>query len=79
LALLIAVVAALWGVTLPRLARTPAAAAHIALMKERGIDPSAKFYTELDALPRVLAEIDRAKELDRGAWWKPSCWRRSGE
>jgi hypothetical protein len=46
-----AAVAAIWGGLLPALLRCPAIARHVATMEERGVNPAAMYYTELDRLP----------------------------
>ena len=46
-----AAVAAIWGGLLPALLRCPAIARHVACMEERGVNPAAMYYTELDRLP----------------------------
>ena len=47
----IAAVAVIWGGLLPALLRCPAIARHVARMEERGVNPAAMYYTELDRLP----------------------------
>ena len=48
------VVAAVWLFVLPRIAERPVMKAHLEWLDERGIDPSAMFYTELDAMDEML-------------------------
>ena len=54
-----AAVAAIWGGLLPALLRCPAIARHVARMEERGVNPAAMYYTELDRLPLRPAWVDR--------------------
>jgi hypothetical protein len=54
----LAVVAAVWCGLLPRLLEWPPVARHVALMEERGVDPSAMYYTELERLPLRPAWVD---------------------
>ncbi len=46
-----AVVAVVWCGLLPRVLRLGPVARHVALMEERGVDPAAMYYTELERLP----------------------------
>ncbi|MBI1247654.1 hypothetical protein GC197_07365 [bacterium] len=50
LALVVLVVAGIWGLLLPRLAQTKWVREREALLKEHRIDPAAMFYTELEFL-----------------------------
>jgi hypothetical protein len=53
-----ALIAAVWCGLLPRLLDWPPIARHVALMEERGVDPSAMYYTELERLPLRPAWVD---------------------
>ncbi len=46
-------------VVLPAVARQPSVAARIERFEEKGITPSAIFYTELEAMPAAEAAILR--------------------
>ena len=59
LALGLAVVAAIWGGVLPALLRCRGVARHVARMEERGVNPAAMYYTELERLPLRPAWLDR--------------------
>jgi len=50
--------AAVWCVLLPRLLGVTPIQQHVALMEDRGVDPSAMYYTELERLPLRPAWID---------------------
>ena len=52
------VVAVVWCGLFPRLLAWPPIARHVALMEERGVDPSAMYYTELERLPLRPAWVD---------------------
>lgn len=52
-----AAVIVLWGVVLPWVATWPGMAARIERNAERGIDPSAKFYSELEGFSSREAEF----------------------
>ncbi|MBA3480802.1 MAG: hypothetical protein H0T51_03210 [Pirellulales bacterium] len=62
LALCIAAIAAGWLLLLPWAARTPSVRGMIERNESLGIDPSAKFYSELPAMPAIL---DRVTEIRR--------------
>ncbi len=50
-AVVIAAVATIWGVALPALLRCGPVARHVAAMEQKGVNPAAMYYTELDRLP----------------------------
>lgn len=56
-------VVAIWGGLLPALLRSGPVARHVAAMEERGVDPAAMYYTELDRLPVRPAWIERRLTL----------------
>ena len=58
-----AAVAAIWGGVLPALLRCRGVARHVARMEERGVNPAAMYYTELERLPERPAWIDRRVTL----------------
>ncbi len=59
----IVAVSAIWVGLLPALLRCPAIARHVARMEERGVNPAAMYYTELDRLPLRPDWIDRRLTL----------------
>lgn len=63
------VIAGIWLVVLPALGRTRAVREHIELNVRNGIDPSAKFYTELPGMPLILERMDSAHRRDAAAFW----------
>ena len=62
----------LWG--LPRLGSWPSIQARIRRDERCGIDPSAKFYTELDARHRLLREVTSRRDSEPRVFWIPSGW-----
>ena len=64
LALGLAVVAAIWGGVLPALLRCRGVARHVARMEERGVNPAAMYYTELDPFTRqpIFVEKDPVRK-----------------
>jgi len=66
-----ALIALLWMVVLPRVAEHPDLKARIKFLEERGIDPSAMFYTELNCLEGVLDRVDHFHRKHPGALWIP--------
>lgn len=63
LTLSLVVVAAIWGGVLPALLRCRGVARHVARMEERGVNPAAMYYTELERLPLRPAWLDRRVTL----------------
>ncbi|QDU36597.1 hypothetical protein Mal4_08840 [Maioricimonas rarisocia] len=57
----VAVVALLWLVLLPRLSRLPSVQARSEWLDERGIDPAAMYYTELEAMEPILHRLERRR------------------
>jgi hypothetical protein len=51
-------VVVVWCDIFPRLLHWPPIARHVSLMEERGVDPSAMYYTELERLPLRPAWVD---------------------
>lgn len=52
------IVAVIWLYALPWWAQQPGMAAHLQSLEDQGIDASAMFYTELDALDPVLQRLE---------------------
>lgn len=50
-----------WLIILPWLGSQPSMEAHLRWLDERGIDPSAMYYTELDAMKPILSRLNRHK------------------
>jgi hypothetical protein len=48
---IVAVVAVVWGAALPALLRCGPVARHVEAMEEKGVNPAAMYYTELERLP----------------------------
>ncbi len=65
LAVLVAAVAIVWLAVLPLVGRQPAVRASIDRNERLGIDPAAKFYTELPCMPAVYHRVERALERER--------------
>jgi hypothetical protein len=63
--------AVVWCGVLPWLGRSPAIQAHIRRNTAQGVDPSAKFYTELEARHRLLTEVDTLRQSHPRAFWVP--------
>ncbi|HEY4310652.1 MAG TPA: hypothetical protein VGN12_14475 [Pirellulales bacterium] len=60
LAVAIVAVAVLWLKILPAVGRQPAVQDYVRHNEELGIDPAAKFYTELPCLPAALHRVERS-------------------
>lgn len=63
------VLAVLWLVVFPAIARRPQMAERIRAHDEQGIDPSAIFYSELDAMPDAEQRIRRARSGSEDPLW----------
>ena len=54
-------IAAMWLLILPWIAEQPAMERHLNWLNQRGIDPSAMYYTELDAMEPILHRLERER------------------
>ena len=61
-----------WLIILPHLARTPAVRTMIDRNEALGINPSAKFYSELPGLPRVNHRVEAIVAQNPQAFWRAS-------
>lgn len=61
LGLAVAAMGLTWLVLLPRIAALPAVRATIEQNEAAGVDPAAKFYTEVPAMPRLLEQVRQAR------------------
>ncbi|QDT09742.1 hypothetical protein [Planctomycetes bacterium K23_9] len=52
------IVVSIWCSVLPRIAATPRMRRQLVFLDERGIDPSAMFYTELDVMESILDRLE---------------------
>jgi len=55
-----ATAAIVWLAILPRVGAQPVVREHIRRNERLGIDPAAKFYTELPCMPGVFYRVDRS-------------------
>ena len=60
----LAALAVVWLGLLPLLGRHPEIDAHIRRNERLGIDPSAKFYTELPAMPELYEHVQHRRVSD---------------
>lgn len=54
----LAVIAVVWLYLLPMLSQRPSATARLRWLEQKGIDPSAMFYTELPLMEELLEKIE---------------------
>ena len=62
----------LWLIVLPWIGSQPSISETIRDHQARGIDPSAMFYTELEAMERILDRIDRLNDAHPQLFWIPN-------
>ena len=55
----VGVIVILWLVVLPWLASRPAMSRHLQWLDDSGIDPSAMYYTELEAMEPILDRLNK--------------------
>jgi hypothetical protein len=57
------VIAIVWCIILPWTARRPAMDEHLQWLDDRGIDPSAMYYTELKMMEPILHRLERQRQV----------------
>ena len=62
-------VATVWLIALPLVGRQSQVRSYIERNERWGIDPSAKFYTELPAMPELYDRVEQAKRRQEAAFW----------
>ena len=58
LGMIVCLLAVIWLQVLPWVAAQPKMAAHLEQLDKQGIDPSAMFYTELEAMEPILRRLE---------------------
>jgi hypothetical protein len=64
-----AAVVAVWGIVLPRVARIEPVARDMQFLESRGIDPSARYYTDQPIGWRSAAAIEEKVSAEPAAFW----------
>jgi hypothetical protein len=59
----IAAIAIVWLIVLPSLAQQPAVKARLEWLEERKIDPSARYYTDLEMMEPILERLNRGEPI----------------
>jgi hypothetical protein len=59
--------ATIWLVVLPRLAELPRMREHLEWLDQRGLDPSARYYTDLPAMKPILRRLEHPPPRDEDA------------
>ena len=68
---IVIVVGCVWMVVLPFLQHNSALQKEIQFLDEQGIDPSALYYTDLEVMSKLEANVMKAKEQNPQAFWIP--------
>ena len=63
------VIVAIWLGVLPQVGQQTGVRTTIERNETLGIDPSAKFYTELPAMPALLDRAESVRRRNRHAFW----------
>ena len=69
LAIAFGVLGFVWLLVLPAVGRHPTVAQHIEDQEERGIDPSAMFYSEHEIIRPIAHRIERLQETHGKSFW----------
>jgi hypothetical protein len=67
--LTIAAIAIVWTVVLPWFGARQSMRAQIDFLKGQGIDPSALYYTDLEAMPRLESNLAALRQTHPEAFW----------
>jgi hypothetical protein len=62
LAISLALIAAIWLLLLPAIAQVSTVRTMIDRHESHGVDPSAKFYSELPAMPMISQRVDEIRQ-----------------
>jgi hypothetical protein len=79
LALCLAAIAAIWLLILPALAEVSSIQRMIDRHEADGVDPSAKFYSELPAMPMISQRVDEIRRAQPEAFGLDASQRRHSE
>jgi hypothetical protein len=71
LAICLAAIATIWLVILPAIAQVSAVRTMIDRHESDGVDPSAKFYSELPAMPMISRRVDEIRQAEPAAFGLP--------
>ena len=71
LALALVAIAAIWLGILPAVAQVSSVNRMIRRQEAHGVDPSAKFYSELPAMPMITQRVDQIRDENAAAFWGP--------
>lgn len=61
-----------WFGLLPRLGDLPVVRNRIERNEALNINPGAMYYSELEAMPRIIDAVDHTRESSNEAFWEPS-------
>jgi hypothetical protein len=64
--------AAIWIVALPRIAAVDHVRSRIEYLESKEVDPSALYYTDLEAMTRLEARVAHRRRESPKAFWAPS-------
>ncbi len=69
LSLGISVITIVWIIVLPRIASWKSVRENIDLLDRKGIDPAALYYTDVEAMARIEADMNAARQSHPEAFW----------
>jgi biopolymer transport protein ExbB/TolQ len=64
-------IAVVWLLILPRAVAWPRMAQRIEFFEQQRIDPSAMFYTDVEAMDDIRQRMDRRRQQDAWRFWRP--------
>lgn len=68
----ITAMAGVWTIALPWVATQPAVKQHIEFMESKGVDPSALYYTDLEVIGQIRANVSEKRQSAPEAFWTKS-------
>ena len=70
LAITTGLVLIVWGSVLPWLSRRPFLRHRIDFLDERGIDPAALYYTDLEVMEQIEAKMTKLRRQHSHSFWR---------
>jgi hypothetical protein len=62
--------ALVWTLVLPQIAEREPISSRMQFFAERGVDPAALYYTDIEAMERLAARVDAARLQHPEFFWK---------
>lgn len=71
-------ISVIWLVILPQVGERPAVRQRIEILEDRGVDPGAMYYTDLEVMTEVKQRLTRLQREHPEAFWRPAFLSKDG-